>query len=140
MAANITEENLMEQLGNHGNMHLLIDEIEDYRTNEEAILSAQGTYKTKYGFDRNKRTTKRWEFSVKWKDGYGDWVAMKDLKDSYPVPLADYSMSNILQDEPVFAWWVPYILKKHIAVISKIKTKYWKKNHKYGIQVLNNVR
>ena len=49
-------------------------------------------------------------------------------------------MSNRLQDEPVFAWWVPYTLKKRIAIISKIKSNYWKKIHKYGIQVPNNLK
>ena len=65
---------------------------------------------------------------------------MKDLKYSYPVPLADYAMSNRLQDEPVFVLWVPYTLKKRIAIISKIKSRYWKKKHEYGIQVPNNVK
>jgi len=42
---------------------------------------------------------------------------MKDLKDSYTVPLADYAVANALQDKPVFAWWVPYTLTKRIAII-----------------------
>ena len=121
MAANIKSENLMAQVYDHGNRHLLIDEIEDNRNTEEAIQSAQGTYKTKSGFYRKTRTTKGWEFYVKWKDGSMDWVATKYLKGSYPVPLADYEMSNRLQDEHVFAWWFPYTLKNHIAIISKIK-------------------
>ena len=63
---------------------------------------------------------------------------MKDLKNSYPVPLADYAVANAIQDEPVFAWWVPYTLKKRIAIISKVKSKYWQKTHKYGIRVPKN--
>ena len=82
MSANIISENLMAQVYDHGNRHLLIDEIEDNRNTKEAIQSAQGTYKTKSGFDRKRRKTKGWEFYVKWKDGYGDWVSMKYLKDS----------------------------------------------------------
>ena len=65
---------------------------------------------------------------------------MKDLKDSYPVPLADYSVANNLKDEPAFAWWVPYTLNKRIAIISKIESNFWKKTHKYGIQVPRNVK
>ena len=45
----------MAQLDDHENRHLMIEEIEDYRMNEE---SRQGTYKTKSGFNRKKRTTK----------------------------------------------------------------------------------
>ena len=58
----------------------------------------QGTYKTKSGFDINIRTTKGWELYVRWKDGSGDWIKKKDLKYSYPVPLADYSVMINLQD------------------------------------------
>ena len=65
---------------------------------------------------------------------------MKDLKDSYPIKLAYYEMSNRLLDEPVFAWWVPYTPKKRIDIISNIKSKYWKKTHKYGIKVPENVK
>ena len=86
----------------------------------------QGTYKTKSGFDRKIRTTKGWEFYVIWKDGSGDWIKTKDLKYSYPVPLADYLVANKIQDEPAFDWWVPYTPKKRIAIISKIKSKFWK--------------
>ena len=93
----------------------------------------QGTYKTKSGFDRNIRTTKGWEFYVRWKDGSWDWINMKYLKDSYPVPLSYYSVANKLQDKPSFAWWVPYTTKKKIVIISKIKYKFWNKTHKHGI-------
>ena len=48
----------MEQVDDHGNRHLLIEEIEDHQINEEAIMMNQGNYKTKSGFDRNIRTTK----------------------------------------------------------------------------------
>ena len=123
MAANVIAEKFMAQTDDNGNRHLLIYDIEDHRTTEEAIQSAQVTYNTKSGFDRKKKTTKGWELYVKWRDGSRDCVAMKDLNDSYPAPLADYAISNILQDEPVFACWIPYNLKKRIAVISMIKSK-----------------
>ena len=77
----------MLQVDDHVNRHLLIDEIEDQRTTKEAISLAHGTYKTQYGFDRNKKTAKVWEFYVKREDRSRDWVSMKDLKDSYPAQL-----------------------------------------------------
>jgi hypothetical protein len=33
----------------------------------------------------------------------------------------------------VFAWWVPHALKKRDKILSKVKTKYWLRTHKYGI-------
>ena len=80
----------MAQVDEHRNRHLLIEEIEYHRINKEAIPINQGTNNTKSGFDRKIRTTKGWELYVRWKDGSGDWINMKDLKYSYPVPLADY--------------------------------------------------
>ena len=40
------------------------------------------------------------EFLVKWKGGSSDWVMLKDLKDSYPVQLAEYCKMNNIDDEP----------------------------------------
>ena len=34
------------------------------------------------------------------KGGSGDWVTLKYLKVSYPVPLANYAVANDLQTEP----------------------------------------
>ena len=65
---------------------------------------------------------------------------MKNLKYSYLVPLADYSVVNKLQDGPTFAWWVPYTLKKIISIISKIKYKFWKKTRKYELQIPRDVK
>ena len=64
------------------------------------------------------------ELYIRWKDISGDWVALKVLKDSYPVPLVDYTVGNEIQDKPVFAWWVLFTLKKRISNINKIKSKY----------------
>ena len=139
LTANIIAENLLAQVDDHGRRHLLIEEIEDHRTTPEAIPKSKGTYATKYGLQRKIRTTKGWEFYVRWKDGSGDWITMKDLKASYPVPLADYAISNDIHEEPAFAWWVPYTLKKRTAIVAKVKSKYWKRTHKYGIRVPKSV-
>ena len=65
LTANIIAENLTAQVDENGNRHLLIEEIEGHRINEEAIPMNQGTYKKKSGFDRKIRTTKGWELYVR---------------------------------------------------------------------------
>ena len=45
-------------------------------------------------------------------------------------------MANKIEDEPAFAWWVPYVLKKRERIISKAKSKYWRTSHKYGVRAL----
>ena len=139
LTANVIAENLLAQVDDEGHRHLLIDEIEGFRKNDDAIPKEEGTYSAS-GVERKKRTTKGWQFYVRWKDGSADWVGMKDLKDSYPVSLADYAISNDLQDEPAFAWWVPYVLRKRTAIIKKIKSKYWQRTHKYGVRVPKSIR
>ena len=44
-----------------------------------------------------------------------------------------------LTREPTFAWWVPFVLKKKNRIISKIKSKYWKRTHKFGIRIPKSV-
>ena len=78
----------------------MIDEIEDHQKNSDAIPKEKGTILTPYGLQRKKNTTKGQDFYVRWKGGSGDWVTLKDLKESYPVPVADYAIANALQDEP----------------------------------------
>ena len=63
----------------------------------------KGTILTPSGLQRKKKTTKGGEFYVRWKGGSGDWVTLNDLKESYPVPVADYDIANALQDKPEFA-------------------------------------
>jgi hypothetical protein len=135
LTANIIAENLLAQVDEEGHRKMLIEEIEDHRTLEDAIPIEGGEYTTPSGMKRKRRTTKGWELSVRWKDGSSTWIALKDLKDTYPVELADYAIDNRIQDEPAFAWWVPYVTKKRIAIISNIGSKYWQRTHKYGIRV-----
>ena len=135
MTANIIAENLFAQVDDDGNRFLLIDEIEDHRKTKNAIPITEGMITTKSGLPRKRRTTQGWQFLVKWKGGTTDWVELKDLKDSYPIPLADYAISNNLQKEPAFAWWIPHAIRKRKTIISKVKSKYWQRTHKYGLRI-----
>ena len=47
-------------------------------------------------------------------------------------------MANRIDDEPTFAWWVPYTLKERNRIIPKVETKYWKTTHKYGVWLPKN--
>ena len=72
----------------------MIDEIEDHRVYKTVFPKIEVTYTTASGLHSNKQMTRSWEFYVRWKGGSRDWIDMKDLKDSYPVPLADYAVEN----------------------------------------------
>ena len=73
------------------------------------------------------------------KNGGTDWVALKDIKESYPVQVAEYAVSTHISEEPAFAWWAPSVLKKCNRIIAKTKSKYWLKTHKFGIEIPKSV-
>ena len=135
LSANIIAENLLAQVNEEGHRQLLLDEIIDHRTNDQAVTVENGFTETPSGARRRKLTTKGWEICVQWKDGQTTWIALKDLKESYPVELAEYAINNKIQNEPAFAWWVPYVVKKKERIISRIKSRYWERTHTYGIRM-----
>ena len=62
---------------------------------------------------------------VKWKDVSTTWIALKNMKEVYPIQLAEYAVKNRISLEPAFARWDPYVLKKPNHILAKIKSKYW---------------
>ena len=57
------------------------------------------------------------------------------MKESLPVPTAEYAVSNSLDTESSFSWWVPHVIKTKERIVSKTRTRYWKRSHKFGIQL-----
>jgi hypothetical protein len=113
-----------------------MQEIIDHKTTSGALPEEDAYYSTKSG-PKLKRTTRGWRLLVEWKDG--SWVSLADLKDSYPVQVADYALANGLTQEPAFRWWAPFVLKKRERILKKVKTKYWSATHKYGLELLKSV-
>ena len=139
LTANIIAENLLSQVDEEGHQQMLFDEIIDHRRSSKAIGKEEGFYLNPSGIRSRIRTTKGWQVCIQWKDGSTDWVELKDFKASYPVELAEYALTQQIDDEPAFAWWVLYTLKKRERIISKLKSKYWQTTHKYGIRIPKNV-
>ena len=61
-----------------------------------------------------------WELLIRWKDGNETWTTLKDMKEAYPVETAEYAIQMKLHEEPAFAWWVPHVIRKRAAIISKL--------------------
>lgn len=76
---------------------------------------------------------------VEWKDGTTSWLPLKDLKDSNPIELAEYAVANKVSEEPAFAWWVRDTLRRRDHFIKKVKSCYWAKTHKFGIELPRSV-
>jgi hypothetical protein len=86
------------------------------------------------------RTTKGWEIQVVFCDESTTWLAMNEVQMSNLIELAEYAVMSQIAKEPVFAWWVPHALCTHQKMISKVKSKYWRTTHKFGIELPKNVK
>ena len=139
LAANSIAENLFAQIDDDGNRQVLMDDIIGHRSNEHAVKQQDAFIITKMGTKRRKETTKGWELLIRWKDGGTDWIALKDVKESYPVQVAEYAVLAHISEEPAFTWWASSVLKKHNRIIAKIKSKYWLRTHKFRIEIPKSV-
>ena len=135
LAANTIAVNMFAQVDDEGKRSVLLDSIADHRVNGDQLLLDDAFITSKNGDKRRKQTTKGWEILLQWKDGSTTWETMKDVKESYPVQLAEYSHDKRIATQPAFAWWVPHVLHKKSRIVSKVKSKYWTKHHKYGIKM-----
>jgi hypothetical protein len=135
MAANAIASSLFAQVDQDGLRFVLFDEIIDSRTDGSQILKEDAFIHMSNGNKRRRETTKGWEVCIQWKDGSSTWNQVKDIKESYPVQLAEYAIQNKISEEPAFAWWVKYVLRKRDRIISKTASKYWQKTHKFGLRI-----
>lgn len=138
-AANILAENMLSQVDIDGHSKLLLNQIVDYQKESSAVPMEDKYLVTRSGQRRLRKTTKGWNFLVSWKDGTESWASLFDLKDSYPVELAEFAKARGIQNEPAFAWWVPHTLRRRNAILSAVKARFKKKTHKYGIEIPTSV-
>jgi hypothetical protein len=139
LSANLIAQHLFSQVDEEGHRHILLDDIIDFRRDETAIDKADAFITMRNGVKRRRKTTQGWQLLCQWKDGSTNWVAMKDMKNSYPVQVAEYAKANRIDDEPAFAWWIPETLRKRDRILSKTKSKYWQRTHKFGLRIPKSV-
>jgi hypothetical protein len=128
-SANVIAESLYSQVDSEGNQFLLLDELIDWKRTSEPIPD-----ENIFQINIHKQcTTKGWKICVKWKDGSTSWEPLKDLKEAYPLQVAEFAVRHELQDLPAFRWWVKETLKHRDRMIKAVKSRYLKRTHKYGI-------
>ncbi len=84
-------------------------------------------------------TTRGWKLLVEWKDSNMSLVTLKDMKESFPIETAEYAVANKIVHKPAFAWWVPETLRRRHRIIEEVKSKYWKRTHKFRIRLPHSV-
>ena len=139
-AANIIAENIYSQIDEAGYRYQLVECILDHKKDGRAVPKSEGYVISKNGNKTKRQTTKGWYFKVKWRDGTDSWVALKDLKESNPLQVAEYIQLAELMDEPAFAWWAELALKRRDRIIAGVASRSKKKTHKFGIEVPRDVR
>ena len=133
-SANVIAENLYSQVDAEGHRYVLLDSIIDHRKDSSAVSKEDEFFMCK-GKRVRRRTTRGWKLCVQWKDGSTSWVALKDLKESNPVEVAEYACSQSIETEPAFAWWVPFTLKKRARILAAVNRRYMLRTHKFGIEI-----
>lgn len=139
-SANVIAENIYSQTDAEGRTMALMDEIVDHRSDGRAVKKDDGYLTDKRGRKQMRHTTVGWQLLVKWRDHSTSWITLADAKESNPVEVAEYAVANKLVEEPAFAWWVKKVLRKRDRIIKKVKTKYWLKTHKFGIELPKTVK
>jgi hypothetical protein len=87
-----------------------MDELIDYRSDLNAVQFAD-RFVTVNGWQYHRKLTAGWSLCVLWKDGSTSWEKLSDLKEYYPVEVAEFAKAQDIDHEPAFAWWVPFVLK-----------------------------
>ena len=134
-AANVIAENMLSQVDEEGFSNTLFDCIVDHRKDDSATPKSDMYVTTKRGARRIKKSTRGWKHLVRWKDGSEAWIPLKDLKESHPIEVAEYATARGINDEPAYAWWVPYTLRKRDVIISAVHHRIRKTTHKYGFEI-----
>ena len=95
---------------------------------------------TNTGQRRLRKTTTGWKLLIQWSNDSETWIPLKDMKESHPCETAEFARARGIADEPAFAWWVPYTLRRREIILAKIKARIRKTTHKYGIEIPTNIK
>jgi hypothetical protein len=139
-STNTIASNIFMELDADDYSSSLLYEIVDHKSSGEATKMADKYFTTKTGTKQMHQTTQGWKFLVQWANGTCQWIALKILKESNPVQVAEYVSARNLSEEPTFAWWVPYVLRKRDVIVSAVILRVWKTSSKYGIELPTSVR
>jgi hypothetical protein len=119
---------------------VLLYEIVDQKSSGEGTKMADKYFITKTGTKRMHQTAQGWKFLVQWADGTCKCHNLKILKESNPVQVAEYITSRNTAEEPAFASWISYVLRKRDVIVPAVNSRVRKTSHKYGIELPTSVK
>jgi len=135
-AANVIAENMLTQVDYEGFTTTMIEGIINHDRDENTAVHIKDKYVKIYSNQRRlQKSTAGWKLQILWKDKSESWVHLKDIKESHPIEVAEYARACGIDNEPAFAWWVPYTLRKRDIILSSVKARIRKTTHKYRIEI-----
>ena len=123
-SANVITENMLAQVDSDGFTLRLMDGIVYHKV--DCALAVSKTDKwvyNRHGWRCLHKTTAGGWLLVRWKDENETWMKLLDMKESYPIEMAEYAISRGIDNEPAFDWWVVPTLKRRKAIVAALKTR-----------------
>ena len=137
---NIIAKNMLTQVDSDGYSLSLMDSIVDHcKDPSDAIPIEEKYITTKSGQRRLCKTTKGWELLIKWNDKSKVWIKLADMKEAHLVEMAEYARARGISNEPAFAWWAPYTLRKREVILAAVKNWIRRMMHKYRVEIPRDV-
>mmetsp|Transcript_24287 Transcript_24287/g.34810 ORF Transcript_24287/g.34810 Transcript_24287/m.34810 type:complete len:1184 (-) Transcript_24287:1334-4885(-) len=139
-SANAIADAIYAQVDDDGLEHTLFSSIIGHHKKQDALEDDAAFVNTQGSQNPHPvRTTKGWDICIEWKDGSSSWHPLTDVRNSFPIHLAEYAIKNNLDSELAFRWWVKDALRRKQFMLSAVKTRYAKRTHKFGIRVPQSV-
>ena len=112
---------MITQLDSDGFTLNIVEGIVGYWKDTVTFVTKDDMYiATKRGQKKIWMTIVRWQLLVHWREQYESWIRLKDLKESNPIEVAEFSKAQGIVDEPAFACWVPYTMRKRGVILSAL--------------------
>ena len=139
-ASNALAENMFAQVNGEENRHVLLQDIVNHRYDSTEVKEKETFIKMRTRTKRHRETTEGVEVLAQWKDGSTTCANLKDMNNSYPVHMSEYTAQHRIAGDPVFKWWIRHVMVKCNRTIGNLKSKYWVQMHKFGIKISKSVQ
>ena len=118
LKANFIAENIFSQVEEQERRHRLLYSVIYVRDNGQKVNEKEVFIISHNGNKTQKHTSRGWDVCIQCKDVSASWSTLKEVKDSYPVDLNDFSVENRVVSQQAFVWWVPKTLNKREQIIN----------------------
>ena len=122
LTANVIDESMYAQWDPGGNQYVLFYCFVDF-WKEDITLTTANQKIVVQGRVSLCRSIVGWQLCCQWKDGSTSWEKLSDLKESHPLQTTEYAITQGIDHEPAFNWWILHVLKKREQIISLVKKR-----------------